>query len=332
MDGRESKDLLPAPGLGPKAPLFLRDAHGRLVRKLRLQLTDACNYRCLYCMPPQMRFLPAASLLSPAELRTMAESLFFLGLTELRVTGGEPTLRPDFDAALRALSEIPWSKFGLTSNGQLLRAKLPLLRTAGCRHLNISLDSLDAERFRAMTRGGDLHRVLEALFAALEMSFRVKVNVVAYKGINDGELLAFAEFSERHGVEVRFLELMKVGPGREGHAGRFLRAAEMVEELSLHRDLIPVPVEEDSTAFVYRTDRGGKIGFIASESKPFCGSCSRLRLSATGLLRACLFSEAGLPLRGVDPEDYPDLLERVLALKPTGRLSHILQPMNQIGG
>jgi cyclic pyranopterin phosphate synthase len=230
------------------------------------------------------------------------------------------------------LARIPWGKFSLTTNGYLLGGKLPLLRDLGCRHLNVSLDSLEEDRFRAITGSAHFREVLAAILKAKDMGFEVKVNAIVFRGLNDGELPDFLRFSSRHGVEVRFLELMRVGPAAGEHGGRFVPAGEMIERLRAEAELIPVDAPADSTSFGFRTPDGARIGFIASESKPFCGACSRLRLSATGKLRACLFSEAGVELRGRDPLDYPEILQEVMALKPTGRLPRILQPMNQIGG
>lgn len=302
------------------------------MRKLRVQLTDACNFRCFYCMPEGMRFHPARELLSPAEIAGICRNLHGMGVEELRVTGGEPTVRPGFDRIMSLLGEIPWAKFGLTSNGFLLKPKLPLLQEAGCRHLNISLDSLDAERFRAITGSSGFADVMDAILSARAMGFDVKINVIVFRGLNDRELPDFARFSAEHDVEVRFLELMKVGPADARHAELFVPADEMLARLGESADLVPETVPFDSTAFAFRTSAGARLGFIASESKPFCGACSRLRLSATGRLRACLFSEAGVELRGKDVFDYPEILRRVMALKPEGRLPRILQPMNQIGG
>jgi cyclic pyranopterin phosphate synthase len=310
----------------------LEDPHGRIIRKLRVQLTDACNFRCFYCMPEGTRFRPAGELLAPGEIAAICRILNGMGIDEIRVTGGEPTVRPEFDRIMSLLGEIPWGKFGLTSNGFLLKPKLPMLKALGCRHLNISLDSLDADRFRAITGSPRFDVVRDAILSAREMGFDVKVNAIVFRGKNDGELAAFARFSARYDVEVRFLELMKVGPAADQSGDLFVPADEMLERLRETEELIPQEVPPDSTAFAFRTASGARLGFIASESKPFCGACSRLRLSATGRLRACLFSEAGLDLRGKDAFDYPEILQRVMALKPTGRLPRIRQPMNQIGG
>ena len=310
----------------------LTDPHGRGIRKLRVQLTDACNFRCFYCMPLGTPFRPSNTLLAPDEIGEICASLHALGIEEIRVTGGEPTVRPGFDAIMAKLAAIPWRKFGLTTNGYLLQSKLPMLRDLGCRHINISLDSLEAERFRDITGGGDFRTVVDSILAAKDMGFEVKINAIVFRGLNDGELPAFADFSARHGIEVRFLELMRVGPSADRHGERFVPADEMMEVLSRHGELIPVSSPEDSTSFGFRTAQGARLGFIASESKPFCGACSRLRLSATGKLRSCLFADTGVELRGRDPLEFPELVHEVMGMKPTGRLPHILQPMNQIGG
>ena len=310
----------------------LHDQQGRHIHKLRVQLTDACNFRCFYCMPEGAKFQQANDLLSPESIGDICSMLANLGVDEVRVTGGEPTVRAEFDDIMLRLSRIPWRKFGLTSNGYLLADKLPLLRDLGCKHVNISLDSLDEIKFNAITRRPYFRKVLASIIKAVSMGFSVKVNAVIARGYNDLELPAFLNFAEDQGVEVRFLELMKVGVSISDHGDRFIPAQEMIDRLSAHATLRPDESAVDSTSFAFRTTRGARIGFIASESKPFCGSCSRLRLTAVGKLRACLFSEAGVDLRGRDPLDYPEILREVMDLKPTGRLVQILQPMNQIGG
>lgn len=310
----------------------LIDPHGRGIRKLRVQLTDACNFRCFYCMPLGTPFRPSRSLMTESEIGAICTALHDLGIEEVRVTGGEPTIRPGFDGIMARLAAIPWRKFGLTTNGHVLESKLPLLRDLGCRHLNVSLDSLDPERFRSITGGGAFRPVVDGILAAKTMGFEVKINAIVFRGLNDGELPAFADFSAREGIEVRFLELMRVGPSADRHDERFVPADEMIATLSRAEELLPVPTPEDSTSFVFRTARGARLGFIASESKPFCGACSRLRLSATGKLRSCLFSDTGVELRGKDPLDFPELVREVMGMKPAGRLPQILQPMNQIGG
>lgn len=310
----------------------LVDPHGRRMRKLRVQLTDACNYRCFYCMPEGTRFLPPSDLLAPEEIEGICTALHSLGVEEVRVTGGEPTVRPEFEDILARLARIPWRRLGFTTNGHLLTPKLPFLRDIGVRGINVSMDSLREEAFKVITGRGDLGRVLSAVRAARDSGFEVKVNAIIFRGLNDAEVPDFASFAEQEGVEVRFLELMKVGPAAGAYRERFVSADEILSMLEVHGGLEPVTVADDSTARVYRTAKGGRLGIIASETQPFCGSCSRLRLSATGRLRSCLFSDTGVSLRGRDVLDYPEILHEVMAMKPVGRLPRIAQPMNQIGG
>jgi GTP 3',8-cyclase len=248
------------------------------------------------------------------------------------VTGGEPTVRKEFREIMERLSELPARKIALTTNGAFLQNHLDFLRNTRLSSINISMDSLQEERFNAITKTKRFKTVKDSLFAAREMGFHVKVNCILLKGLNDEEILDFVEFSEKTNIEVRFLEYMRVGPGCNSTLSHFMPADDAIGKLMQHRELTPVDVEKDSTSFVFETDRGGKIGFIASETKAFCGTCSRLRLTAKGGLRACLFSEAGVSLRGLSEQEVIALARRALGLKPPGRLKEIAQSMNEIGG
>jgi GTP 3',8-cyclase len=309
-----------------------RDSIGRRIHKVRVQITDACNFRCFYCMAEGAKFQPSQSLLRPSEIGDICGGLSALGIDEVRVTGGEPTMRPEFDKIITILAKIPWRKFGLTSNGYLLADKLPLLKELGCNHINISLDSLNESKFNSITRRPFFKPVMASIFKAASMGFEVKINTVVARGYNEMELPNFLRFAEKYGVEVRFLELMKVGPSINEHSEKFISAKEMIKDFLQEESLVSLESPIDSTSFGYQTSSGARIGFIASESQPFCGTCSRLRLTATGKLRACLFSKAGLDLRNRDPLDYPEILHEVMAMKPTGRLPEVLESMNVIGG
>lgn len=315
-----------------RADSTLIDPVGRVMRKLRVSLTDACQYRCFYCMPENPVFTKNTDLLSAAEYAAICGELVARGIEELRVTGGEPTVRPEFREIMTALAELPAKRLSLTSNGQLLARHLDFLRDIGCTHLNISLDSLDAGRFERITRGGDFRMVMDCIEKAVAAGFVLKVNAVVFRGVNDDELVDFARWSAATGVEVRFLEFMKIGPAHGTNFDRFVPADEMIASLERHVALLPVAVPHDSTSFVYETADGARLGFIASESKPFCGTCSRLRLSATGVLRSCLMSEKGLSLRDAAVGEYDAILPAVLAMKPTGRLESVAQAMHEIGG
>lgn len=311
----------------------LIDPAGRCISKLRVSLTEACNFRCFYCMPNAPKFAPLKDLLQAEELLSICAALVECGIRQIRLTGGEPTLRQDLVEITRGLSRLPIERLGMTSNGLRLAALLPELAAVGLKNLNLSLDSLDAGVFREITGSSGHAEVLEALGTAKSLGLEVKLNVVLFRGINSQELPAFARFARDEGVTVRFLELMKIGPRHEENQRLFISAAEQIEALRLAGLVLkPLPGAVDATAFEYELEGGGRIGFIASESRPFCSGCSRLRLSAKGRLRACLMKDDGLELRGRSASEYPRLLSQVMALKPVERLDHVDQPMVQIGG
>lgn len=299
---------------------------------MRVQITDVCNFRCFYCMPQQVQFTPARELLSASKIVYICSNLVDLGIDEMRVSGGEPTLRRDFLDIIQGLSELSIGRLGVTTNGFFLKDMLPKLKRTRCQHINISLDSLNQKSFRLITKTDYLDRVFESVVAAKEMNFRVKVNVVILRGINDHELFDFIKFSARYGIEVRFLELMRIGPYYKNHSQLFVSAQELIERIEERENFEPRSVSCDSTSFNFRTSSGAEIGFIASESQSFCGFCSRLRLTATGKLRACIMSEEGVSLRHAPKERYPEILRNVMAMKPLKRLDYIEQPMYQIGG
>lgn len=308
------------------------DQHGRRMRKLRVQLTDVCNFRCIYCMPQNVRFQPSETLLPPETLVAMVGGLVRAGITEIRLTGGEPLARKEFPEFVRGIGALPLEKLGLTTNGHWLEEQLAFLRETPCRHLNVSIDSLRPDRFAAITRTDRFDRVLSAALRAKDMGFSVKVNAVLLRGQNDDEVGDFARFSARYGIPVRFLEFMPIGPERARHKELYVPAAEAIARLQAETTLTPLADAPDATAFSFRTAEGGVVGFIASESRPFCANCSRLRLSARGTLRACLMSEAGASLVGVPEADYPAVLEKLLPFKPFTRLPETAQPMYEIGG
>ena len=308
------------------------DHYGRVMHKLRVQLTDACNFRCFYCMPPDARFLSSSERLRASELIEICSALVDLGIDEIRLSGGEPTIRKDFDEIVRGLSDLPLKKLGVTTNGFCLEEKLSVLKGTRCQHINVSLDSLWEARFRAITKADHFKNVYQGILSAQAMGFHLKVNVVLMRGVNDHEIFDFLEFSRKHNIEVRFLELMKIGCARLNHERHFIPAKEIIEKIEKRHPLTPLSVNIDSTAFNFVTDHGARIGFIASESQPFCGFCSRLRLTASGILRSCLMSEKGISLRGKDRSQYPDILKSVITMKPMDRLEKIDQPMYQIGG
>lgn len=310
----------------------LIDSHGRQIKKLRVSLTDKCNLRCHYCMPIHQTFMSEEKYLSPFEIFEIVRELKTHGLEEVRLTGGEPLMRKSFAEIANLLGSLFLKKLSLTTNGILLEKHFDVLIDAKITHLNISLDSLNREAFKKITFGDHLNRVLANIVSAKERGFLVKLNVVAMKGINDHEVLDFIVFSQRYGIEVRFLELMRIGHARNDQRQQFFSAAELISKINKTHELTPVPVPNDSTSFNFRTDTGARIGFIASESQPFCGQCSRWRLSADGMMRACLLKDDGISFKNLSSEQRLTRYQDLLGMKPNLRPAEVNHQMNSIGG
>jgi len=254
------------------------------------------------------------------------------GIEEIRLTGGEPTTRNDLKTIITGLSGLPLRKLGITTNGLLLNSLLPFLSRTACRHINISLDSLNPDCFHSITGSRGLEKVMDAITRAVEMGFHVKINVVLLRGVNDHEVTDYLEFSARHGIEVRFLELMRIGNMYTKFPDLFISAREVIDRISRIQSLFHELKETDSTSFNFRTESGAHIGFIASESQPFCRACTRLRLTTRGTLRACLMDDREIDIRNAAVEDYPDILREALEHKPACGMLRTRQPMCSIGG
>jgi len=308
-------------------------SHGRPLRKLRIQLLDACNYRCQYCMPEHASFMSSKQWLSPDEIYSIASKLVDHGVDELRLTGGEPLLRPEFIEIAQKLSDLKVKKYGLTTNAETLDQFLPdIKKYTQLQSFNISIDSLDPDNFKRITKNGNLDKVLNGLHQALSMGYSVKVNAVLMRGINDHEWESFVNFSKNTGISVRFLELMKIGPMEHEYQEHFMPASQLIQTIREKHDLAPIDVPKDNTSFDYQLSNGAKIGFIASETQSFCGQCSRLRLTANGELRPCLFKDTGSSLRNLSDREFSKTVNEVAQLKPTARIESIEQPMYAIGG
>jgi cyclic pyranopterin phosphate synthase len=305
--------LTDAPRVLPAVPHgeLLIDGHGRRLASLRISVTDACQFRCLYCMPSeQMTFLPAKQLLSIDEIERLARLFVQMGIRNIRLTGGEPLVRkdlPDIIRRLNALTPLGLDDISLTTNGFLLERLARPLADAGLRRLNVSIDSLVRETFRAITRRDALGQVLAGLEAAArEPNLRpIKVNAVALRGTTENELRSFAELARERGYIVRFIEFMPLDGGDAWSPDAVLTGAELKTALeasvpSAWLPLVPEAREDAAqTSRVYRFADGiGEIGFINPVSEPFCDACDRLRLTAEGTLRTCLFSIGETDLRG----------------------------------
>lgn len=308
---------------------MLVDHFGRKIRKLRVSLTDKCNLRCHYCMPIDQVFMDESRYMSPDEMVEVVKELQGLGLEEVRLTGGEPLMRKSFPEIVERLSGLGLKKLALTTNGIYLDKYLELLKRHRIFHLNISLDSLDPENFRKITKGNHLPRIVSTIRQAVSLGFVVKINTVIMRGINDHEVMDFVKFSEEESVEVRFLELMRIGHANSEQEKQFITARELVRRIKEEHKLKTVTMPLDSTSYNFVTENGGQVGFIASESEPFCGQCSRWRLSADGIIRACLFKDDG---RSVRVENRQEIYQELLGMKPVFRPREVGHSMNAIGG
>ncbi len=310
----------------------LTDSYGRRIRKLRISLLDACNFRCGYCMPEHAAFQARSFRLKREEILNIASTLVGIGMQEIRLTGGEPTLRPDLIAIAQDLSELPLKKLGMTSNGFLLSRLLEPLKSTACQYLNISLDSLNPELFRRIARFDGFDATMGAIFKAQNEGFKVKINTVLMRGVNDHEIHDFVTFSANYGIEVRFLELMAIGEAASIQENRFISAEEMIHAIERETELRPVPREKDATARVFESRLGARIGMIAPVTQSFCGDCSRWRLTSHGDLRACLMAKDGINLRGLNTEEIQAAAFKVLGMKPRFGASAMSEPMHAIGG
>lgn len=306
---QEAEEATPAfPVAGTATPL--RDAHGRRKRKLRLSLTDRCNLRCVYCMPEHPRWLPRGRLLDRNELLRLARMFVAeLGITDIRLTGGEPLLRPDvveIVSALDGLRRQGLERIAMTSNGVALPRHARALREAGLDDLNLSLDALDPQVFRRMT-GGEVAPVLRGIDAARAAGFPLKLNSVAIRGHNDDQLLPLVRWAIGEGIALRFIEFMPLDARGDWSEDKVVDEAEILAALRTHYD-VAAESETGDPARYYRLDGDYRLGIISTVSRPFCRRCDRVRVSATGELYSCLFSDSGVDLKTLLRSDAGDAL------------------------
>ncbi len=342
----------PAPGAeaaGIGAPLV--DTHGRVHRDLRISLTDRCSLRCTYCMPEQgNEWLAKTSILTLDEIERIARVAAADGITTFRLTGGEPLLRTDIVEVVRRLAAITGPtgepvEIAMTTNGIRLPEVLPGLVDAGLNRLNISIDTLRRDRFHELTRRDRLDDVLDGISAAAASGLRpLKLNAVAMRDVNDDELVDLVEFAVAHDAQMRFIEQMPLDAGHTWDRSRMVTQREILEALGRRWTLTPVPGRGGAPAARWTLDGGPhSVGVIASVTAPFCGDCDRLRLTADGQLRNCLFSTTEYDLLpvlrgGAQAEGIDGMLRACVRGKLPGHAINdpaFLQPargMNAIGG
>ena len=318
----------------PSPHSALVDTFGRLHNNLRISVTDRCNLRCTYCMPEEVEFLDRSELLSFEEMAEFVRVAVGLGIDKVRLTGGEPLLRRDLPKLVKLIAAIPGIRdIGLTTNGLLLEKQVQSLYDAGLRRLNVSLDTLDESRFRELSRRDGLPQVLAGLAAAKRAGFDpIKVNAVAIRGFIEKDAVPLANYCREMGFELRFIEYMPIGADAwerekvvtaaelqemlsEG-VGRLVRAGSVSDgESHTVADASGSDPSSPAQDFDYADGRG-RVGFISSVSRPFCGSCNRLRLTADGKLRNCLFAKSEVDVKAIlrtTPLDAEALKETIRA-------------------
>lgn len=303
--------------------LDIRDQHGRRFRYLRIAITEHCNLRCIYCMPPEgVPLTPRDDLLSKDEILRVVYSLIPLGLNKVRLTGGEPLLRSDLleiisELALLKTSEDDTLPVHLTSNGIALNAKAEELKSAGLRSVNISLDTLRKDRYEVITRRNSFEKTLSGLDAARKVGLKAKINTVMMRGFNDDEIKDFIALADDKQLTIRLIELMPFDAQQVWRTGKFFGVDRMLEAVKAIAPSIDRCHGTSTEEYMFRTKHGGKIALIPAYSRTLCGDCDRIRLTADGQIRNCLFSDRDHDLRtlirnGASELDIADFIRKAM--------------------
>ncbi|OCK59832.1 GTP 3',8-cyclase MoaA [Bradyrhizobium sp. LMTR 3] len=319
MSGSPSPDQLIRPMVDP---------FGRTIRYLRVSVTDRCDLRCFYCMSEDMTFLPKKDLLTLEELDRLCSAFIAKGVRKIRLTGGEPLVRRNMMSLVRSLSRHLGSnaldELTLTTNGSQLARFATELRDCGVRRVNVSLDTLDAARFRAITRWGDLDKVLAGIEAARDAGLAVKINAVALKNVNEEEIPSLMEWAHGKGMALTLIEVMPMGDIGEGRIDQYVPLSLLRARLAQHYTLTDLDDDTGGPArYVRVTETGGKLGFITPMTHNFCESCNRVRITCTGTLHTCLGHEDASDLRkplraSADDDLLSAAIDRAIGLKPKG--------------
>src|SRR6266487_1740599 len=323
------------------------DSFGRRINYLRISLTDRCNLRCVYCMPAVgMHFMPRPELLTSEELLLVVRSAAAAGFQKIRLTGGEPSLRPDLVELVRAIKAVPGIEhMAMTTNGLRLAKLAGPLKEAGLDRVNISIDTLDPQKFRQVTRGGRLDQVWEGIAEADRVGLHpIKLNAVVVRGLNDEEVPSLAALTLEHRWEMRFIEVMPLTGVADVAQDGVVKSEELIAQIeALHGPLEPLGLAPAESARRYRIPGAkGKLGFISSVSDPFCATCNRMRLTADGRLHLCLLRDDEVDLRaairgGATQAEIEQMIRHAVAVKPWGHglpegVLPTLHGMSELGG
>ena len=322
---------------------MLLDAHHRPVKDLRISVTDRCNFRCTYCMPFEEydEWIDRRELLTYEEIVRVAAVFVGLGVEKIRLTGGEPLVRKNLENLIVKLAQFEGLRdLCLTTNGALLTEKSPALAAAGLKRINVSLDSLDPEKFKRITQRGNLAAVLDGLEAAKRAGFtRIKINAVIERGVNDDEILPLVDFARTNGYAVRFIEFMDVGNSNCWTLDKVVPKKEILERIGKRYPLARVGREDSSAPSVdYRfSDGAGDVGVIASVTEPFCSDCTRARITADGKIVTCLFSQTGHDIKslirtGASDDDLKEKISAIWRARNDRYSEERFNAMQSVGG
>ncbi|MEM4197944.1 MAG: GTP 3',8-cyclase MoaA [Candidatus Caldarchaeum sp.] len=329
--------------------LELVDGFGRAARKLRLSVTDRCNFRCDFCMPLHPVWIPHSEILTYEEIARVVKILASMGVSKVRMSGGEPLMRRDVEKVVRLVKNVPGvESVSMTTNGYFLAEKAESLKQAGLDSVTVSLHSLKPERFEQIVGQREVFsRVMEGLRKAREVGLKpVKINCVITRGCNDDEILDFVELGRQTGMVIRFIEYMPFDGRHTWSSDRLVSGREIIAKIEERYSLVKLPREAGSTSVAYRlVDGSGEVNVITSMTQPFCGDCDRIRLSADGKIVPCLFSRDEYDVKklvrgGASDEEIAEFIRSAFRRKfagvetmiKSGRVSPLIRPMHTIGG
>lgn len=301
------------------------DKYNRIIDYMRISVTDRCNLRCIYCMPSEgIRHVHAKDVLTYEEILRVVSVAARLGVRKIRLTGGEPLLRRDLHLLIESMHKIPGIEdIGITTNGLLLKKYARVLARAGLKRVNVSLDSLRPDRYRNITRGGDIRQVFEGIHTAEKAGLvPIKINMIPIRGINDDEIENFAMLSKYSAYHVRFIEFMPIAPHKLWAENKYVATDEIKKRVAALNPIKPVRIRRLGPARYYRYENApGVLGFISPISHHFCSACNRLRMTCDGKLRPCLFSETEVDIKsavrsGISDTEIEGLLKHAVEIKP----------------
>ncbi|MGL4403296.1 MAG: GTP 3',8-cyclase MoaA [Fusobacteriaceae bacterium] len=290
----------------------------KMVNYVRISVTDNCNLRCQYCVEEDEKCGKNKDQLSPDDIKVLVQAFALMGVKKIRLTGGEPTIRTDIEEIIEKISSVEdIESIALTTNGLKLSDRIENFYKKGVRGINISLDTLNPEKYRDITRGGELHKVIDLLEKASQIEgLKIKINAVLMKGINEDEIPELAGLAEKYGADVRFIELMPIGAGKGFTA---VLKEEILEKLSMDSSNLMKKnsVLDGPAKYFYQSSSGGRVGYISSVSQEFCSSCNRIRVTSTGFLKLCLHLNKGILLKpylekGYDAHQLKEVIEEAL--------------------